>query len=134
MLALFVFKSRASFWVLLRVFFSWHSKHFKIHSPFQLVFCNAVVIGSGIFQLTQGHVYSFVLTAFTSLVILVELCTSLCCKEFQSSSSSLVRHFVCPSSKSEQLTIIFNLTVLHSISLSAFNFTFCTDWINCRIA
>ena len=50
---------------------------------FQLVFCNALMIGSGIF--TQAQVYVSVLTAFvyrylafTSLVIVVELCTLLC--------------------------------------------------------
>ena len=30
----------------------------------QLVFCNAVVIGSGILQFTQAQVYVFVLAAF----------------------------------------------------------------------
>ena len=50
-----------------------------------MVFCNAVVIGSGIFQFTQAQVNVFVLTAFeysylafTSLVIVVELCTLHC--------------------------------------------------------
>ena len=49
------------------------------------MFCNAVAIGSGIFQLTQARVNVFVLTAFeysylvfTSLVIVVERCTLLC--------------------------------------------------------
>ena len=52
---------------------------------FQRVFCNAVAIGFGIFQFTQAQVNIFVLTAseysylaFTSLVIVVELCTLLC--------------------------------------------------------
>ena len=49
------------------------------------MFCNAVTIGSGIFQFTQAQVNVFVLTAFeysylafTCLVIVVELCTLLC--------------------------------------------------------
>ena len=52
---------------------------------FQLEFCNAVAIGSGIFQFTQAQVNVFVFTAFeysylafTSLVIVVELCILLC--------------------------------------------------------
>ena len=49
------------------------------------MFCNAVAIGSGIFQLTQAQVNVLVLTAFeysylafTCLVIVVVLCTLLC--------------------------------------------------------
>ena len=49
------------------------------------LFCNAVAIGSGIFQFTQAQVNVFVLMAFeysylafASLVIVVELCTLLC--------------------------------------------------------
>ena len=52
---------------------------------FQLVFCNTVTIGSGIFQFTHAQVNVFVLKAFeysylafTSLVVVVELCTLLC--------------------------------------------------------
>ena len=48
-------------------------------------FCNAVAIGSSMFQLTQAQVNVFVFTAFeysylafTSLVIVVELCTLPC--------------------------------------------------------
>ena len=50
-----------------------------------MVFCNAFAIGSGIFQFTRAQVNLFVLAAFeygylvfTSLVIVVELCTLLC--------------------------------------------------------
>ena len=49
---------------------------------FQLVLCNAVVIGAGIFSFTQSQANVFDFTAFvyiyfafTSLVIVVELCT-----------------------------------------------------------
>ena len=59
-------------------------KNFKI-DYFKLVFCNAVAIGPGIFQFTQAQVNVFVLTAFeysylafSSLDIVVGLCTLLC--------------------------------------------------------
>ena len=55
---------------------------------FKIDFCNAVAIGSGIFQFTQAQICQvnvFVLTAFeysylafTCLVIVAELCTLLC--------------------------------------------------------
>ena len=60
------------------------SKEFQ-NLLFQLVFCNAVAIGSGEFQFTLAQVNVFVLTAFeysylvfTTLVIVVELCSLLC--------------------------------------------------------
>ena len=91
------------------------------------LFCNAVAIGSGIFQFTQAQVYVFAFTgfvyqyvhlAFTNLVIVFELCTLLCYEvvSIKSFNLRLIRYFVCPSSKQE-LSIIFNFTVLHSISL-----------------
>ena len=119
---------RTSFWFLLRVLFRG-----KICKILQLVFCNAVVISSGIFQFTQAQVFVFVLTAFvykyvylafTSFVIVSEFCTLLCYDVIQKKSFNLrlifVRHIVRPSSKQE-LSIIFNFTVLPSISL------LCTD-------
>ena len=60
-------------------------KNFKIDFFNRYFVLNAVAIGSGIFQFTQVQVNVFVLTAFeysyfafTSLVIVVELCTLLC--------------------------------------------------------
>ena len=89
MLALFLFKSkilqvlRTPSWVVLRVLYR-GTKEF-CHVRFQMVLCNAVMITSGIFQLSQAQVLVFVLAAFayiclacSSLVIVVELCTLLC--------------------------------------------------------
>ena len=52
---------------------------------FQMIFCSAVVIASGIFQFIQAQVNVFVLMAFvyiylafTSLVSAVDLCALLC--------------------------------------------------------
>ena len=72
---------RTSFWVLLRVLFRGTEEFYLL---FQLVLCNAVVIGAGIFSFTQSQANVFDFTAFvyiyfafTSLVIVVELCTLL---------------------------------------------------------
>ena len=72
-----------SSWVVLHVLFQ-DAKEF-LNRLFQLVFCNAVVTGSGKFQFTLAQVNVFVLVAFeysyltfTSLVIVAELCTLLC--------------------------------------------------------
>ena len=72
---------RTSFWVLLRVLFR-GTEEFQ-NLLFQLVL-NAVVIGAGIFSFTQSQANVLTLTAlvyiyfaFTSLVIVVELCTLL---------------------------------------------------------
>ena len=62
--------------------------YFVLLKNFYIYLSNAVVIASGIFQFTQAQVFVFVLTAFvyinltfTSLVIVVELCTLLCFEE-----------------------------------------------------
>ena len=77
MLALLVFKRkmkqflRTSCWVLLRVLFR-GTKEFKNYFFNSVVFCNAVVIGSGIFQFTQAQVYvlsSQLFCIFTSLLL-----------------------------------------------------------------
>ena len=88
MLAVFVFKSemlqvlRTSFGILLRVLFR-GTVEFK-NLLFQLVLSNTVVIGAGIFSFiqSQANVFDFtafvyIYFAFTSLVIVVELCTLL---------------------------------------------------------
>ena len=78
-----------------------------------MVFCNAFAIGSGIFQFTRAQVNLFVLAAFeygylvfTSLVIVVKLCTLPChgviVMKFRQSFNlclTFVRHFVISSSK-----------------------------------
>ena len=69
--------------------------------------------------------------AITSLVTFTELCILLCYEvfvlRFRKRVFNLrlifVRHFVCPSSVLSELSIIFNFTILHSISL------FCTGEI-----
>ena len=69
MLAVFVFKSkmlqvlRTSFWVLLRVLLR-GTEEFQ-NLLFQLVLCNAVVIGAGIFSFTQSQANVF---DFTTIV------------------------------------------------------------------
>ena len=88
MLVVFVFKSkmlqvlRTSFCVLLRVLLRGTGGFLNL--LFQLVLCNAVVIGAAIFSFTQSQANVFDFTAivyiyfaFTSLVIVVELCTLL---------------------------------------------------------
>ena len=76
MLALFVFKSkmlqvlRTSFWVLLRVLFRGIEEFYNLF--FQLVLCNDVVIGDGIFPFTQAQanvLTSRLLCIFTSLLL-----------------------------------------------------------------
>ena len=107
------------------------------------MFCNAVAIGSGIFQFTQAQVNVFVLTAFeysylafTSLVIVVELCTLLCYDVIVLKFQSLFNFClpVCSPELKVGAVNHFNFTFLHSISLFctqfhlfALNFTFCTD-------
>ena len=95
-----------------------------------------------IFQFSQAEGYVLLLEAFvqfsflahfakTSLVVFAELSILLCYEVFvlkfsvQSFNLGLiiVRHFVCPCSILQELSIIFNFTVLHSISL------FCTGEI-----
>ena len=73
---------RTSFWVFLCVLLR-GNEGFK-NLLFQLVLCNSVVIGAGIFSFTQSQANVFDFTAivyiyfaFTSLVIVVELCTLL---------------------------------------------------------
>ena len=69
--------------------------------------------------------------AITSLVTFTELCILLCYEvfvlKFRKRVFNLrfifVRHFVCPSSVLSELSIIFNFTILHSIS------PFCTGEI-----
>ena len=81
----FLHRSRARFLGhLLRSF----AFYFVLLKNFNTYFCNAVVIASDILQFTQAQVYVFVLAAFvsinltfTSLVIVVELCTLLCYEE-----------------------------------------------------
>ena len=68
--------------------------------------------------------------AITSLVTFTELCILLCYEvfvlKFRKRVFNLrlifVRHFVCPGSVLSELSIIFNFTILHSISL------FCTQF------
>ena len=72
-----------------------------------MVFCNAVVIGAGIFQFTQVHVSVFDLTAFvyiylafTCSVTVVELFTLLRYEVIALNFNlNFARHFVYPSSK-----------------------------------
>ena len=67
--------------------------------------------------------------ATTSLVIFAELCILLCYEAFNL-GLTFVRHFVCLSSILSELSIIFNVTILHSISpfCTQFHF-FCTGEI-----
>ena len=87
MLALFVFKSKISRF-LGRLLGSFFAFYFMMLRNFKIDFFNwyfVMPISSGKFQFTPAQVNVFVLTAFeysylafTSLVIVVELCTLLC--------------------------------------------------------